>query len=164
MYHTSNSENNNLSLVVLFLAFAISLIWPRSNIGRVKSSTSFPAPLSSVVRELKQRRRRRQRGQQKSNRLRLAKQQLCICITLCCTFLWRDVKMSNFTSCEGREHKTTIFLFLYWISIQSLRIQLQKKNTNIWRIEGDGISAIKFEAERLHILSDVFVAIAIVVV
>ena len=71
--------------------------------------------------------------------------------------------MSNFTSCEGREHKTTIFFFLYWISIQSLRIQLQKKNTNIWRIEGDGISAIKFEAERLHILSDVFVAIAIVV-
>ena len=41
------------------------------------------------VRELKQRRRRRQRERQKSNRFRLAKQQLCTCITLFCTFLCR---------------------------------------------------------------------------
>ena len=40
-------------------------------------------------RELKQRRRRRQRERQKSNRFRLAKQQLCTCITLFCTFLCR---------------------------------------------------------------------------
>ena len=32
-------------------------------------------------KELKQRRRRRQRERQKSNRFRLAKQQLCTCIT-----------------------------------------------------------------------------------
>ena len=38
-------------------------------------------------RELKQRRRRRQRERQKSNRFRLAKQQLCTCFTLFCTFL-----------------------------------------------------------------------------
>ena len=37
-------------------------------------------------RELKQRRRRRQRERQKSNRFRLAKQQLYACITLFCTF------------------------------------------------------------------------------
>ena len=36
-----------------------------------------------------QRRRRRQRERQKSNRFRLAKQQLCTCITLFCTFLCR---------------------------------------------------------------------------
>ena len=40
-------------------------------------------------RELKQRRRRQQRERQKSNRFRLAKQQLCTCITLFCTFLSR---------------------------------------------------------------------------
>ena len=34
---------------------------------------------------------------------------------------------------------------------------------NIWWIEQDGISAIKFEAARLHFLSDVFVAVAVVV-
>ena len=39
--------------------------------------------------ELMQRRRRRQRERQKSNRFRLAKQQLCTCITLFCTFLCR---------------------------------------------------------------------------
>ena len=39
--------------------------------------------------ELKQRRRWRQRGGQKSKRFRLAKQQLCTCITLFCTFLSR---------------------------------------------------------------------------
>ena len=36
-----------------------------------------------------QRRRRRQRERQKSNRFTLAKQQLCTCITLFCTFLCR---------------------------------------------------------------------------
>ena len=34
---------------------------------------------------------------------------------------------------------------------------------NIWRIERDEISAIKFEAKRLHFLIDVFVPVAVVV-
>ena len=42
------------------------------------------------IRKLKQRRRRRQRERQKSNWFRLAKQQLCTCITLFCTFLCRQ--------------------------------------------------------------------------
>ena len=45
--------------------------------------------LSLYIKELKQRRRRRQRERQKSNWFRLAKQQLCTCITLFCTFLCR---------------------------------------------------------------------------
>jgi len=45
--------------------------------------------LDDNSRELKQRRWRRQRKWQKSNRFRLAKQQLCTCITLFCTFLSR---------------------------------------------------------------------------
>ena len=36
------------------------------------------------------------------------------------------------------------------------------KIANIWRIERGGISAIKFEAARLHFLSNVFVAVAVV--
>ena len=74
-----------------------------------------------------------------------------------------DVKMPNFTFCGGREHKTTTFFFFLWTSIQSFRIQLQKKIAKIWRIECDKISGIKFEAVRLHFLSDVFEAIAVVV-
>ena len=46
----------------------------------------------------------------------------------------------------------------------SFKIQRQKKIANIWRTERDGISAIKFEAVRLHFLSEVFVAVAVAVV
>ena len=50
--------------------------------------------------EMKQQRRQRER--QKSTRLTLAKQQLCTCITLFCTYLSRrlhacDMKLPNFT-------------------------------------------------------------------
>ena len=48
-----------------------------------------------------------------------------------------------------------------WTLIQYFRIQLQLQiNLPIRR---DGISAIKFEAARIHFLSDVFVAVAVVV-
>ena len=42
---------------------------------------------------------------------------------------------------------------------------MPKKFANIWRIKLDGIriSVIKFEAARIHFLSDVFVAVAVVV-
>ena len=54
---------------------------------------------------------------------------------------------------------------LSWTLIQSLTIQLQLRINfaNIWRIKRDGISAIKFEAARIDFLSDVFVAVAVVV-
>ena len=48
--------------------------------------------------------------------------------------------------------------------MQSLGIQFQKKKiANIWRIKRDGMSAIKFEAARIHFLSQVFLAVAVVV-
>ena len=58
---------------------------------------------------------------------------------------------------------TPAFVFFSWTLIQSFRIQLKKKKDNIWRIERDGVSAGKFKAARTHFLSDVFVAIAVVV-
>ena len=94
----------------------------------------------------KQRRPRRQRKRQKSNTFRLAKQELCTCITL----FWYislpslhdyDVKVPNFTFCWGREHRPTIFFFVSSTSMQSFRIHLQKKVANICRIERDEINA-----------------------
>ena len=35
--------------------------------------------------------------------------------------------MPNFTFYEGREQKATIFFFFFWTSIQSIKIELQKK-------------------------------------
>ena len=77
-------------------------------------------------RELKQRRRQRHRKRQKSNRFRLAKQQLCTCVTHFCTFLFRhcttyNVKMPNFTICRGREYKTKTFIFFSRTLILSFR-------------------------------------------
>ena len=42
-------------------------------------------------------------------------------------------------------------------------IQVPKKFANIRRIKQDGISAIKFEAARIHFLSNVVVTITVVV-
>ena len=74
---------------------------------------------------LKHRRRRRQWERQKSNRFRLAEQQLCtwsrfLYISLPSLHDYDyDVKIPNFTFCGGREHKTTTFFFYSWTLIQS---------------------------------------------
>ena len=56
-----------------------------------------------------------------------------------------DEKMHNYTFWGGRELKTTTFFIFSWTSIESFKIQLQKKSTNIWRIERDRIGAKTFE-------------------
>ena len=67
----------------------------------------------------------------KMERFILAKQQLCSCITLFCTFLIRrncDGEHLNFTrSLYGVcEHGAYIFFFFFQTQIRSLRIQPQK--------------------------------------
>ena len=71
----------------------------------------------------------------------------------------------NFTFCRGREHKATLsFSFLeLWYS------PLEFNSKTLCQLFGElnemlGISATKFEAARIHFLSDVFVAVAVVVV
>ena len=46
--------------------------------------------------------------------------------------------------------------------MQSFSIQVPQKIANNWRMKRDGISAIEFEAAQIHFLSDVFVAVAVV--
>ena len=47
--------------------------------------------------------------------------------------------------------------------IRPFRIQLQKNLPKFVEFKRDGINAIKFEATRIHFLSDVFVAVAFIV-
>ena len=105
-------------------------------------------------------------AKKKSNRprFRLTKQQPCTCITLFPTFLCRH--------CTSRTWKCIISRFVEDVNTRQqlselwynlLEFNSRKKISNIWRIERDGISAIKFEAARLHFSSDVFVAVAVVV-
>ena len=107
--------------------------------------------------ELKQRRRRRrrQRERQKRNRYTLAKQQLCTCITLFCTFVCRHCTTTTWNLLISRfledvNARKRLSFSSSWTSIQSFGIHLQEKIANFWRIERDGISVIKFEVIRIH--------------
>ena len=104
--------------------------------------------------------------QEKSSRFRLAKEQLCTCITLFCTFLCRHCCATTTWKCliwrfveDGNTRKQPSFSFPeLWYSLFELG---SKKFANIWRIKRAGVIAIKFEAARIHFLSDVFVAVAV---
>ena len=73
------------------------------------------------------------------------------------------VKIHSFTFCRGREHKTTVFSSFSRTLIQSFRIQLQRRLPTFDELNQIRLSAIKFEAARIHLLSVVFVTVAIVV-
>ena len=71
-----------------------SWIWIRNNPIPVPEGARnyrflFTSSMKREIREFNMSLRRRQRKRQKSNRFSLAKQQLCTCITLFCTFLCR---------------------------------------------------------------------------
>ena len=92
----------------------------------------------------------------------VAKQKLRTCITLFCTFLCRHCTtttwqwlISGFVK-DGNLRQQLSFSFpALWYSPLEFN---SKQFANIWWIKRDGISAIKFEAARIHFLSDVFVA------
>ena len=96
--------------------------------------TLFCAAKSKETKEVIERRSVTSRchgERQKMDRFILAKQQLCSCITLFCTFLIRrncDGEHLNFTrSLYGVcEHGAYIFFFFFQTQIRSLRIQPQK--------------------------------------
>ena len=89
-------------------------------------------------REFKQQRRRRQRGRQKSSWFWLAKQQLCTCITLFCTFLCRHCTTTTWKCLISRfvENVNT----KQWLSFSFLQLRYNplefnpRKTANIWRI------------------------------
>ena len=78
-----------------------------------------------------------------------------------CTFLCRrrttttwNCLISRFVE-NGNTRQQLSFSFPeLWYSPLEIKF---KPFANIWRIKRDGISAIKFEAARIHFLSDVFV-------
>ena len=111
---------------------------------------------------------RRQGKRQKSNRFRSAKEQLFMCIFSCAfLYIFRHC-MTSTLNCvisrfveDGNTRQQLSFPFLQPFRIL---IQLQKNMPcNIWRIERDGSSVIKFKAARIHFYSVVFIAVAVVV-
>ena len=97
------------------------LQWPDELIPKITGHVWFlRSSLLVIIRKFTQRRRRRPRKRQKSNRFRQAKQQLCTCITLFCTFLCRRCTTTSWNCLisrfvEDREQKpTTFFLMQYY--------------------------------------------------
>ena len=84
----------------LWLEHSISVHQYRGEVWRHVTMVAKFLDLNN--REFKQRRRRRQRKRQKSNRFILAKQQLCTCITLFCTFLSRRCSTATWNFLNSR--------------------------------------------------------------
>ena len=124
-------------------------------------------PVIMFVRELKQRRRRRQREREKSDSFILAKQQLCTSITLFCIhFLavvagatWKCL-ISRFVE-DGNTRQQLSFCFP---ELWDCPVEFNsKKLPTFVRIKRDEISALKVEVARIHFLSDVLIAVAVLV-
>ena len=118
-------------------------------------------------RELKQRRRRQQRERQQSTWFRLVKNNnFARASRFFYTFLCRRCRTTTWKcliSLFVEDVKTKQRLFSSFPELCSLLDLPPEKFVNIWRIERVGISAITFEVARIHFLSDVFVAVAVVV-
>ena len=84
---TANDPQNGPQMI-LDLKWSRYCTEPTTNLDRFVTKNC--KRLVYDIRKLKQRRRRRQRERQKSNWFRSAKQQLCTCIMLFCTFLCRQ--------------------------------------------------------------------------
>ena len=73
-------------------------------------------------------------------------------------------KKQNKAQNEKTENERKVSFSFCELRYVLYRIQLlKKKNTNIWRIKGVAIRAVKFEAARIHFLGDVCDAVAVVV-
>ena len=108
-------------------------------------------------RDLRIRQQLRQRERQKSSRLKLAKQQLCTCITLFSTFLCRHCTTTTWT----------VPNFTFYGGLKRTFLDIVFRNWNpgefayIWQSKWVGTVAMKIEWTRIHFLSDVFAAVAV---
>ena len=103
------------------------------NAKTVRTIRKTQVPFACMLLRSQLRQRGRQRKLQESNRFRLAKQQLCTCITLSWYISlpsWHDydVKRLYLSFCGGRKHKTTTLFFFSQTLIQSFSIQFQKNS------------------------------------
>ena len=91
-------------------------------------------------RELKQRwRRHQERERQKSNRFKLAKQQLCTCITLFCTFLCRHCTtttwkclISRFVENANTRQQLYFSFAKLWYSLSEFNSRKNCKHLTNW--------------------------------
>ena len=122
-----------------------------------------------MITELKQRRRRRQRERQKNKTIGLDWQNnnfaraspFSVHFFAVAARVQRENALIQALSRTWTQDNDFLFLLLKFDT--AFKNSTLEKCANIWRIERVGISAIKFEAAQIHFLSDVFVAVDVVV-
>ena len=129
---------------------------------------SLELRLQTIIRELKQRRRRRQRERQQSSRFWYEKQQLCTCIMLFCTFFCRHCTTATWKCLFSHFMESVNTRERFWFPFLERRYSLLEFNSSkkvgiIWRIEREGICAVKFEAAWIHLFKCRLVPVAVVV-
>ena len=96
---------------------------------------------------------------------RLAKQQLCTCITLFCTFLCRCCTTTTWNRLVSRFMEDVNTRQQFPFSFCDLRYSplelTPEKFPNVWQIKWNDIRLMKFEKARVHFLTDVFAAVAV---
>ena len=122
--------------------------------------THLWSQLRSDIRELKQRRRRGEWERQKTQHFARASRFFVHFLAVVAR-LQRKSALFHVLLSTGTQDYNFLFLFLNFDTV--LWNSTLKKVTIIWRFKRDGIRAIKFQAARIHFLSDVFVAVAVVV-
>ena len=86
-----------------------------------------------------------------------------------CTFLWRllhdyEVKPPHATFFGDVDIRWSIFLSLFEPGYKVLKNSTPRKFAYIWHIEQVQIDALKFERRQIHLFSDVFTAVVVIVV
>ena len=132
------------------------------------NSHRFPLASKVAIGKLGTPRRRRQRERQKSNRLNKEKNtELCRCIVLFCTFFCRPCSTTTGTclisSFMEDVNKRRLIFRLFLTLNMVLRNLAQKEFACIWQSKWLGVIVIEIERTQIHFLSEVFVAVAIVV-
>ena len=139
--------------------------------GGQAAASPRPSPPGSATsnRELKQPPPRQDNDNVNKKKLLFsAKSQLCTCINLFCTFLWRllhdyDVKPPHATFFGDVDIRWSIFLSLFEPGHKVLKNSTPRKFAYIWHIEQVQIDALKFERRQIHLFSDVFTAVVAIV-
>ena len=130
------SQSYDISIITstrtnLFVYTVLMLMSTQSSLAYT-CACAYAYTCALVKNRLKQRRRRRQRERRKSKRFRLAKQQLCMCITLLCTFLCRHCTTTTWKCLisrfvENANTRQQLYFSFAELWYSNFRIQLQKK-------------------------------------
>ena len=163
------SATQNYSIVATLLEMVATLFQQCNDVLRWKSLLRM-VPCNVTLKRPRRRRDNRRLKQRRcdgnENGKKAIDLDLCTCITPFSTFLCRRCTTTTWKCLISRfveDVKTRQRLSSSFPELCNLLDLTPEKFVNIWGIKRVGISATMFEVARIYFLSDVFVAVAVVV-